>query len=94
VLDTLADNAYALAGILIGGKPLVDKLAAKLPPKAALLLRAAFPVLIAAVKMSEAQIRKINEQARENHDYLTATLTQFRLDLDQGEKDHLLIRAK
>ena len=44
--------------------------------------------------MSEPQIRKINEQARENHDYLTATLTQFRLDLDQGETDGLLIRGK
>ena len=52
------------------------------------------PALIVAVKMSAEQIRKINEQARENHDYLTATLTQFKLDLDQGETDGLLIRSK
>ena len=63
-------------------------------PKVGPLVRAALPALIAAVKMSGPQIRKINEQARENHDYLTATLTQFRLELDQGEADGLLIRGK
>ena len=93
VLDTVADNADTLAAVLIAAKPVVYKLVAKLP-KVGLLVRAAYPTLIAAVKMSVPQIRKINEQARENHDYLTATLTQFRLDLDQGEKDHLLIKAK
>ena len=93
VLDTLADNADTLAAVLIGGKPVVDKLVAKLP-KVGPLVRPALPALIAAVKMSVPQIRKINEQARENHDYLTATLTQFRLDLDQGETDGLLIRGK
>ena len=93
VLDTVADNADTLAAVLIGAKPGVYKLVAKLP-KVGPLVRAAFPALIAAVKMSDPQIRKINEQARENHDYLTATLTQFRLDLDQGEADGLLIRGK
>ena len=56
--------------------------------------RAALPALIAAAKMSAPKIRKMNEQARENHDYLTATLTQFKLELDQGETDGLLIRSK
>jgi hypothetical protein len=93
VLDTVADNADTLAAVLIAAKPVVYKLVAKLP-KVGLLVRAAYPTLIAAVKMSVPQIRKINEQARENHDYLTATLTQFRLDLDQGEADGLLIRGK
>jgi hypothetical protein len=93
VLDTVADNADALAEVMIRATPVVYKLVAKLP-KVGLLVRAAYPVLIAAVKLSEEQIRKINEQARENHDYLTATLTQFRLDLDQGEADGLLIKGK
>ena len=95
VLDTLADNADTLAAVLIGGKALgVDKLVAKLPKVGPFASKAALPALIAAVKMSEPQIRQINEQARENHDYLTATLTQFKLDLDQGETDGLLIRSK
>jgi hypothetical protein len=93
VLDTLADNADAIAVVLIGGKPVVDKLVSKLP-KVGLLVRAAYPALIAAAKMSGEEIRKMNEQTRENRDYLTATLTQFRMELDRGETDGLLIRSK
>lgn len=93
VLDTLADNADTLAAVLIGAKPVVDKLVAMIP-KVGPFARLALPALIAAVRMSEEQIRKINEQARANHDYLTATLTQFRLELDRGETGGLLIRSK
>jgi hypothetical protein len=93
VLDTVADNADTLAAVLIAARPVVYKLVAKIP-KVGLLVRAAYPTLIAAVKTPVPQIRKINEQARENHDYLTATLAQFRLDLVQGEADGLLIRGK
>ena len=93
VLDTVADNAETLAAVLIAATPVVYKIVAKLP-KVGPCERVAYPALIAAVKMSGPQIRQINEQARENHDYLTATLTQFRLDLDQGETDGLLIRGK
>lgn len=95
VLDTLADNAETLAAILIGGKRLgVDKVVAKFPTLGLLAGKVALPALIAAVKMAESQLRQINEQAREKHDYLTATLTQFKLDLEQGETDRLLIRSK
>ena len=87
VLDTLADGADALGCGPDRRKGLgVDKLVAKLP-KVGPFARAALPALIAAVKMAGSQLRQINEQARENHDYLTATLTQFKLDLDQGETD-------
>lgn len=43
--------------------------------------------------MAGSQLREINAQARDHHDFLTATLTQFKLDLDQGVKDKLLIRS-
>ena len=95
VLDTLADGADTLANVLIGGKGFgVDKVVAKLPKVGPLASKAAIPALMAAVKMAESQLRQINAQARESHDYLTATLTQFKLDLDQGETDRLLIRSK
>src|SRR4051794_23735491 len=68
VLDTVADNAETLASVLIGGK-IFGKLVAKVPKVGSL----AIPALIAAVKMAGPQLRKINEQAREKHDYLTAT---------------------
>jgi len=93
VLDTVADNADTLAEGLIAVSPVVYKLVAKVP-KVGPLLRLTYPLLIEALKKSGPQLKKINEQAREDHDYLTATLTQFRLDLDQGEERGLLIRGK
>lgn len=95
VLDTLADGAEILAGVLARGRLLgFDKLMARLPKVGPLAGKAALPVLIAAVNMAESQLRLINTQARENHDYLTATLTQFKLDLDQGVTDRLLIKSR
>lgn len=98
VLDTLADGAEMLAGALAGGKLLgfdgFGKLVAKLPKVGPFASKAAIPVLIAAVKMAESQLRQINAEARQDHDYLTATLTQFKLDLDQGVTDKLLIRSR
>lgn len=94
VLDTLADGAETLAAVLVGGKLLgVDKLVAKLPKVGPLAHKAAIPVLIAAAKMTESKLKQINAQARDEHDYLTATLTQLKLDLDHGVTDKLLIRS-
>jgi hypothetical protein len=93
VLDTLADGAETLAAVLVGGKVLgVDKLVGKLP-KVGPIAKVALPALAAAAKMAGSQVREINAQARKDHDLLTATLTQFKLDLDQGVKDKLLIRS-
>lgn len=95
VLDTVADGADTLAAVLAGGQLLgVDKILAKLPKVGPLAEKAAIPALIAAVKATESQVRKVNAQAREDHDYLTATLTQFKLDLDRGVTDCLLIRSR
>jgi hypothetical protein len=94
VLDTLADGAETLADALIGEKGFrVDKIVAKLP-KVGPFAKVAIPVLAEAAKLAGEQLRQINEQARQNHEYVTATLTQFKLDLDRGETDGLLIRSK
>ena len=95
VLDTLADRADAFAAVLVGAQLSgLGKLAGKLPRVGPLARRAAIPALIAAAKMTESQVRKINARAREDRDYLTATLTQFKLDLDQGVTGRLLIRSR
>jgi hypothetical protein len=93
VLDTVADNADTLAEALIAASPVVYKLVKKLP-RVGRLVRLVYPVLIVAVKKSGPQIREINKLAREKHEYLTATLTQFRLDLDEGVDGGLLIKGK
>jgi hypothetical protein len=95
VLEALADNADELASALSGGKGLVvANVVAKLPKVGPVARIAAVPAMVAAVKMAGSRVRQINEQARRNHDYLTATLTQFKLDLEQGETERLLIRSK
>jgi len=97
-----AGKAFDVAQIVAKlGKvgPLVAKagpMAAKLGPLAAKanMGAAAIPALIVAVKMAEPRLKELNEQAKESHDCLTATLTQFKLDLDQGEKDGVLFKGK
>lgn len=94
VLETLADGAETLAAALIGGRLVgVDKVVARLPKVGPFASKAAIPALIAAVKMGGKQLNQINAKARQDHDYLTATLTQFKLDLDRGVKEKLLIRS-
>ncbi|WP_406050296.1 hypothetical protein [Kribbella sp. NBC_00889] len=94
VLDTLADGAETLAEVLTGETFLdINKLVAKLPKFGPLASMAGLPALAAAAKMAGPKLREINAQAREHHDFLTATLTQFKLNLDQGVKDKLLIRS-
>ena len=95
VLDTLADRAETLATVLVGGRlSRLDKLMTKLPKVGPLARGAAIPAILAAAKMAESQVRQINARAREGHDYLTATLTQFKLDLEEGVADRLLIRSR
>ena len=84
-----------MAAVLTGGRLFrLEKLVTKLPKIGPLASKALIPALLAAVKMAESQVRQINAQARENHDYLTATMTQFKLDLDQGVRDRLLFRSR
>lgn len=94
VLDTLADGAETLAEALKRSQLIgVDKLVAKLPRVGPLASKAAIPALIAAAKMGGSQLRQMNARAREDHDYLTATLTQFKLDLDEGVSTKMLIKS-
>lgn len=95
VLDTLADGADALAAVLAGGQLIgLDKVVAKLPKVGPVAAKAALPALAMAVSMAGSQLKEVNAQAREKRDYLTATLTQFKLDLDRGVADGLLITSK
>lgn len=95
VLDTLADGADVLAAALIGGQMFgLDKALAKLFPKIGpFASKAVLPVLAAAAKATSDQLRQVNAEARERKDYLTATLTQFKMDIDQGVSYHLFIKS-
>ncbi|CPU64184.1 Uncharacterised protein [Mycobacteroides abscessus] len=64
-----------------------------MPRVGALLAKVALPLLAGAIQLSESKIREVNEQARANRDYLTATLTQFQLDLDRGEDEGIFRKS-
>ncbi|MCG2620871.1 ATP/GTP-binding protein [Arthrobacter sp. I2-34] len=46
-----------------------------------------------AAKLAGDRLREINSEALAKHNYLTATLTGFRMDLEEGEKEQVLLRS-
>lgn len=91
-LNDLAGSTEAMAAVLVGAKALTA-FVKKVPRVGPLLGAVALPALIAAAKLGEGKIKEINRRAQESHDYLTATLAQFWLQLDQGVKDDLLVKS-
>lgn len=97
VLDSLADGAELLAAGLAGGKfAPVERLLTKVARGnvGVAIAGKALPVLVEAVRLAGPKLKELNEQARAQHDYLRATLTQFKLDLEQAEADKVLRTPK
>ena len=94
VLGRLVDHANALAAVFnSAGAKVAVKFLAKVPKVGPLLVAVAIPALKRAVKLSTSKLEEIHAQALDDRDYLTATLAKFRLDLDQGVEDHLLVKS-
>lgn len=95
VLGGLVDHADALAAVLIGpgAKVFAKKFLAKVPKVGPIIGPLAIPALAEVVKLGKSRLEEVHAQALADKDYLTATLTQFRLDLDRGVKDHLLVKS-
>jgi hypothetical protein len=94
VLGGLVDHAEALAEFLAGpGAAVVPKFLAKIPKVGPILAPIAIPALAEAVKLGKSKLEEIHAQALADRDFLTAVLTQFRLDLDHGVEDHLLVKS-
>lgn len=97
VLDSLADGAELLAAGLTDGKfAPVEKFLARMAKgsKAGKVAVKALPILASAVQLAGPKLKEMNEQARAQHDYLRATLTQFKLDLEQGVHDKVIRNPK
>lgn len=98
VLQTLLKKSEPLIGLLAWAVGLIGTLK-RLPGPLGLL--ATFiasllteDVMQKLVNTSEQKIRDANTAALARHDYLTAMLTGFQLDLQQAERDGILIRSK
>jgi len=50
-------------------------------------------VIDEAAQMAGDKLREVNAQALAKHNYVTATLTQFQMDLDKGEDDEVFLRS-
>ena len=94
VLGKLIDHADAFAQLLTGiGGVAITRALARVPRVGPLLAAVAIPALKEVVELSTSALEEIHSQAVSDRDYLTATLTQFRLDLDHGVKDGLLVKS-
>jgi Double-GTPase 2 len=88
VAENLLGGAGALAAALIGRK-------VKLPGPIGLLLSHVGPNLMNdATKLAGDKLKKINSEALAKQEYLAATLTGFRMDLDKGEEEQILLRSR
>ena len=95
VLGGLVDHADALASVLAspGVAAVAKKFLAKIPKAGPVLAPIAVPALAGVVKLGKSKLEEVHAQALADRDFLTAVLTQFRLDLSQGVQDHLLVKS-
>lgn len=90
VLKSLADGAELLAAGLAGGKfAPIEKLLARMPKA-----DKALPILATAAQLAGPKLKEMHEQARAQNDFLRATLTQFKRDLEQGVGDKVIRNPK
>ncbi|HMQ64837.1 MAG TPA: hypothetical protein PJ992_00985 [Arachnia sp.] len=92
-LGGLVDNAEAFAAVFTASALVAAKFLAKVPKVGPALSKIAIPALVLLAEVSTEKFQEIYDQAMADKDYLTATLTQFRLDLEHGVKDKLLIKS-
>lgn len=89
-LDRLASNADAFAAVIVGAKAFRAALN-KVPRVGSLLVAVAVPTVTAAMRRGGTELKKATAAAKAQQDYLTAVLAQFRLDLEQGAQDDVIV---
>lgn len=88
VLENLLRGAGPFAAVLMGSKGI-------LPGPLGFLQKLVGPDFIKnAVNLAADKLSDINAEAVAKRDYLTATLTRFKMDLTQGEADRTLLRSR
>ncbi|MCQ1987512.1 ATP/GTP-binding protein [Arthrobacter sp. zg-Y844] len=88
VAENLLGGVGVLAAALTGRK--LD-----IPGRMGLLVNLIGPdVLSGAVNLAGDKVREMNADAMAKQEYLSATLTRFRMDLDQAEEDGVLLRSR
>lgn len=97
VAEGLLDGAGGLAAALGGGAALAGALLerkSKVLGAIGLLMSHFGSGMSDLAKMGGDKLREANAEAVAKHQYLTATLTGFQIDLDNGEKEQILLRSR
>jgi GTPase SAR1 family protein len=87
VIESLLRGVESLAVVLTGTK-------SKFAGPIGYLLNIVGPSISDAAKLAGDRLRETNAEALAKHDYLRATLTSFRMDLDKGEEEQILLRSR
>lgn len=88
VASNLLRGAVVFAAAMVGKKTPIIK------GKIGIVLKFINPgVINEAVKLADGGLQNMNTEARKKSDYLSATLTRFKLDLAQGESAKTLLRS-
>ncbi len=87
VAENVLDGATALAAALL------SRTVGMSGPFGRLLGLFGPDVVDDALRLAGERLRALNADALAKQDHLTATLTRFRLDLDEGERRHVLLRS-
>lgn len=90
-VEELLGGAGALAAALIGKAKFAGLKGGLLALVGRQVVSAA---MSAAAKLGSDELRKMNLEARARQDYMAEVLTRFRLDLDEGEEDRILLRSR
>lgn len=94
VLHNVVNRADEFANVLtVTVAPLLVKVVVRVPKVGPFLAPLAIPAINLAVKLSTKKLQELHDQALANKDYLTATVSQFRLDLERGVKDRVLVKS-
>ncbi|MFZ2623904.1 MAG: hypothetical protein WAX29_01490 [Propionibacterium sp.] len=94
-LAPLIDNAAELSAVAdLPGVIWAAKLLGKVPRVGPVLGRFALPAMLCGASLGIAKLQKILDQAIADKDYLTAIVVKFRIDLQRGVQDNLLVRSE
>jgi len=94
LLGGLVGRADDIAKMLtVTVAPVLGKILAKVPKVGRVVAPLAATLLPFAVQLGTDKLKEIHETAVADKDYLTATVAQFRLDLDRGVEERVLVKS-
>lgn len=92
VAENLVGSAAGVAAVMVGLK-------VRLPGPLGMLVKLAAPLvakgaLEEAARLAGVKLREVNAEARAREDNLTTTLTDFRISMERGEAEQVLLRSQ